>query len=183
MIRVIWFAPPEVLQKNSHISFPGLDIKYSETLTSSLNNLDLAILDSRLFEKPDKLLAARKTLSMPALILVGEEELTEVTSWFRDGDTVLMHDSPLQLITWHVKQTFRLECLLNQKDALTKLANRRKFEEHLRVSLLRVSETHSLSVMILDIDSFKKINDVYEPIPLMFFRVFKRFKITKLLKM
>lgn len=47
-------------------------------------------------------------------------------------------------------------------DALTGLYNHRAFHEHLRTQVMRASAEHgSVAVTMLDIDDFKKVNDVY----------------------
>jgi len=47
-------------------------------------------------------------------------------------------------------------------DALTKLLNRQKFSEELEKEIIREKRyAHGLSIMMLDIDDFKRINDTY----------------------
>jgi diguanylate cyclase (GGDEF)-like protein len=49
-----------------------------------------------------------------------------------------------------------------QTDPLTGLYNHRAFHEHLRQALANASRSHeSVSVLMLDIDDFKRVNDVY----------------------
>lgn len=49
-----------------------------------------------------------------------------------------------------------------QTDSLTGLYNHRHFHERLRAELTRTSRTHdSVALMVMDIDDFKKINDVF----------------------
>ena len=49
-----------------------------------------------------------------------------------------------------------------QTDSLTGLFNHRYFHERLRAELTRISRTHdSVALMVLDIDDFKKVNDVF----------------------
>jgi diguanylate cyclase (GGDEF)-like protein len=49
-----------------------------------------------------------------------------------------------------------------ETDALTGLYNHRAFHDRLRQSLLRASATHeTVAVVMLDLDDFKKVNDVY----------------------
>jgi diguanylate cyclase (GGDEF)-like protein len=51
---------------------------------------------------------------------------------------------------------------LAQTDSLTGVYNHRYFYERLKAELTRASRTHdSVSVMMLDIDDFKRLNDVY----------------------
>lgn len=49
-----------------------------------------------------------------------------------------------------------------QTDALTSLYNHRFFQERLRAELIRAGRAHdSVSLLMVDIDDFKKVNDVY----------------------
>src|SRR5206468_9081494 len=49
-----------------------------------------------------------------------------------------------------------------QTDPLTGLYNHRMFHERLRAALTNASRSHdSVSVLMLDIDDFKRVNDVY----------------------
>lgn len=51
---------------------------------------------------------------------------------------------------------------LSNKDGLTGIANRRKFDETLNNDYIRLQQTNAkLSVLLIDIDYFKKYNDYY----------------------
>lgn len=51
---------------------------------------------------------------------------------------------------------------VSREDGLTRLANRRRFDEHLRTELLRALRTRqALSLTICDVDHFKGYNDQY----------------------
>ncbi|MCC6609372.1 MAG: diguanylate cyclase [Burkholderiales bacterium] len=51
---------------------------------------------------------------------------------------------------------------ISREDGLTKLANRRRFDEHLRVELQRATRTgQPLSLALCDVDHFKGYNDRY----------------------
>jgi diguanylate cyclase (GGDEF)-like protein len=51
---------------------------------------------------------------------------------------------------------------LSREDGLTKLANRRRFDEHLRTELMRATRTGvPLSLALCDVDHFKGYNDRY----------------------
>lgn len=50
--------------------------------------------------------------------------------------------------------------LLSKQDPLTQLANRRAWEEHLRIEMARTQRTGlALAVAVLDLDGFKAVND------------------------
>ena len=51
---------------------------------------------------------------------------------------------------------------VSRKDPLTKLANRRSMMEHLNLAMHSLQrDSHPFSVILCDIDHFKKVNDVY----------------------
>ena len=65
----------------------------------------------------------------------------------------------LALDNAHVRERLEREA---QTDSLTGLYNHRYFHERLRQELTRASGSHdSVAVVMLDIDDFKKVNDVY----------------------
>ena len=73
------------------------------------------------------------------------------------------------LFSWEMKSNNSQLLRRNQqlvevarKDPLTKLANRRSMMERLNLSMHQLqSENHPFSVILCDIDHFKKVNDVY----------------------
>jgi diguanylate cyclase (GGDEF)-like protein len=65
----------------------------------------------------------------------------------------------LALDNAQVHETLELQA---QTDSLTGLYNHRYFHERLRAELTRTTRTHdSIAVLMLDIDDFKRVNDVY----------------------
>jgi diguanylate cyclase (GGDEF)-like protein len=65
----------------------------------------------------------------------------------------------LALDNAQVRATLELQA---QTDSLTGLYNHRYFHERLRAELTRTTRTHdSIAVLMLDIDDFKRVNDVY----------------------
>jgi diguanylate cyclase (GGDEF)-like protein len=65
----------------------------------------------------------------------------------------------LALDNAQIRETLELQA---QTDSLTGLYNHRYFHERLRAELTRATRTHdSIAVLMLDIDDFKRVNDVF----------------------
>jgi diguanylate cyclase (GGDEF)-like protein len=81
--------------------------------------------------------------------------LTELQARIKVGERIVRYQKALQA------QQTQLEHLARE-DALTGLANRRRFEERAREELLRAGRyQHPLSVLLADLDHFKTVNDTY----------------------
>ncbi|MSQ47281.1 MAG: diguanylate cyclase [Deltaproteobacteria bacterium] len=81
--------------------------------------------------------------------------LAELQARIKVGERIVRYQKTLQA------QRTQLEHLARE-DALTGLANRRRFEERAREELLREGRyQHPLSVLLADLDHFKEINDTY----------------------
>lgn len=72
---------------------------------------------------------------------------------------ILMLGTDLVLKQWH--QRGREVTLLSQLDPLTGLYNRRTINEHLGRLLAMSVEEDQISILILDLDHFKQVNDTY----------------------
>src|SRR5438093_1056519 len=76
----------------------------------------------------------------------------ELAKWFGDAAALALDNVQVRARLEHQAQT----------DSLTGLYNHRFFHERLRAELTRASRAHdSVAVLMLDIDDFKKVNDVY----------------------
>jgi diguanylate cyclase (GGDEF)-like protein len=72
-----------------------------------------------------------------------------------------MHRNLLQ-VSADLEAANRELARVSREDALTRLANRRRFDEHLRTELLRAMRTgQALSLTLCDVDHFKGYNDHY----------------------
>jgi len=81
--------------------------------------------------------------------------LTELQARIKVGERIVRYQKTLQ------EQQSQLEHLARE-DALTGLANRRRFEERAKEECLRAQRYHHpLSVLLADLDHFKSINDTY----------------------
>jgi len=80
------------------------------------------------------------------------EEDFELAKRFGDAAALALDNAQVRAALEHQAQT----------DSLTGLYNHRYFQERFRAELMRVNRAHdSLAVLMLDIDDFKKINDVH----------------------
>lgn len=121
--------------------------------------------------------ATRPDLSdVPVIILTVVEDVSQKVKALEAGAadclTKPVHASELLArVRVHLKaRSFQQELrrknaeleLLSNTDALTKIANRRHFLSIAEIELLRAAEEQSaLSVVMVDVDRFKKINDDY----------------------
>jgi diguanylate cyclase (GGDEF)-like protein len=81
-----------------------------------------------------------------------EQHEFELAKWFGDAAALALDNAQIRAHLEHLAQT----------DSLTGLYNHRHFHERLRSELTRASRTHdSVAVLMLDLDDFKRVNDVY----------------------
>jgi diguanylate cyclase (GGDEF)-like protein len=82
--------------------------------------------------------------------LFAEDEF-ELARWFADAAALALDNAQIRARLEHLAHT----------DSLTGLYNHRYFHERLRAELTRAGRAHdSLGLMMLDIDDFKRVNDV-----------------------
>ena len=104
----------------------------------------------RRFIFEDQLVAARKEAEQA---LMAQREATDALQLAREE----LEEKQTQLL--HLNE--QLQRLANT-DELTQLANRRNFEEELEYQLaMQKRQANRTGLMLLDIDHFKKINDMY----------------------
>ncbi len=105
-------------------------------------------------------------LSVPILFLSGENNTDrQLHAMNFGGDAFLT--KPIQaehLISAVESRAARYRALrsLTDRDGLTGLVNRRKFDEHLAIEISRAKrQKRPLTLAVIDIDHFKKVNDAY----------------------
>jgi diguanylate cyclase len=90
--------------------------------------------------------------------------------WYYDRGTITKRDiegKPLMIegVVFDISESKRVEEKLrdlSERDTLTKTYNRRMFFEHLKnLQNLSIHKETPFSVLLIDIDEFKKINDTY----------------------
>jgi diguanylate cyclase (GGDEF)-like protein len=112
-----------------------------------------------------------RAFSLIAVPLLARGTVKGILNLFRFGDAAVFSEEEFGLARWfgdaaaialdNAQVRARLEHQA-QTDSLTGLYNHRHFHDRLRTELNRASRTHgTLAVLMLDIDDFKKINDVH----------------------
>lgn len=137
-------------------------------------NVDLVLLDIMMpemdgYEVCQKLKANTKTKDIPVVFITArtDEESIEKAYSIGGNDYVIKPFRPKELLA-RINRELQLKSyqeelkLLASIDPMTKLYNRRYFNEMAK-NILQIDKRHEdeLSLVMLDIDKFKKVNDAY----------------------
>ena len=122
-------------------------------------NPAIQTVDSRNFESTEALRVAAQKTPEPVLLIVDETELGEVLCWLAEKDDVCLNDSPVELIEYR-QQSLAVE-VDGVRDPLTNLFNRQRFEHLLDDAASAADFNRPVSILLLDLDYFKMINDQY----------------------
>ncbi|MCP3995784.1 MAG: diguanylate cyclase, partial [bacterium] len=106
------------------------------------------------FANLEELLAAREQIPGPVLVVASKEQVGALLEHLRDEDDVCLAGVPPVLIA---RQLARLQATAT--DSLTGVANRQSFVFHLEHALAQASPEAPVSLLLIDIDHFKAIND------------------------
>ena len=145
----------------------GIEMAISEQ--PSLILLDIMMPNINGLEACKRLKADRKTSSIPIIFLTAKSQKYDIIAGLKAGavDYIIkpFDAGELKARINNVLKNIELEeqiLLLANTDAQTGLANRRHFLDILEREILRAKiKGQSLSVMMLDIDHFKSVNDTY----------------------
>lgn len=152
----------------------AIDGKSGQQIIDNEKNVDLILLDVMLpdttgFQLCRTLKLNDATRKIPIIFVTALNESTDMTTGF-DLGAVDFVTKPLDLavlkarVKTHVLLKKQLDTMENLAaiDALTQVANKRKFNETLYKEWLRAKrEKEDISLLILDIDHFKEYNDNY----------------------
>ncbi|BAT56632.1 diguanylate cyclase (plasmid) [Nostoc sp. NIES-3756] len=159
-IQVAWCSSLDLPQpKNTSLNFELFKIDISDLLGK---DFDVIVLDIRDFETLEALRYIYTTIHLPTVILVDTiEQESTVLCWLEAEDDICKRDAieqqiilRLQRSIWHNKQKH-----LFNLDKLTGIANFRKFNDYALKLLTSKEEVELVSLIYLDIDRFKFIND------------------------
>lgn len=111
----------------------------------------------------------RKVDDLPFIVIVGEANQDWLAGFYKQFFILIFITLLLWLMAWqvlrHYQQLVEHERELEQlsiTDKLTSLYNRHKLDDVLKIELKRSERFgHSLSVIMIDIDHFKSVNDTY----------------------
>ena len=167
-VRVI----AEVLREEYDILFATSGAKALEIASTSdieLILLDVVMPDLDGFEVCQRLKADEKTSRIPVIFVTAREEVYDETHGFDVGgvDYITKPIRPPVVrarvrTQLELKRTRDLLESLASIDALTGIANRRRFDVVLEEEWKRATRTRSqFSLALLDVDYFKKFNDTY----------------------
>ncbi len=101
------------------------------------------------------------TIRRPALCFVTAEELPRVLPWIRDSDDVAVVGESPELTEWRYERIAR--AFVQQLDPLTEVYQRSHLVEKLEEICPRASSATPVSLVLLDIDNLKNLNDLYGP--------------------
>lgn len=160
----------------SEIPEPYYVVEWSTNFDDALERLrtehfDLLLFDQQLgLSTGIELLHAAKELgvSTPVILLTGADNVQVDRTALLAGaaDFIVKNDLSARLLDHSIRYTLERQRLLEEleaaayKDALTGLANRRQFLQHLDRALARSRRaSRHLGLLLIDLDHFKTIND------------------------
>ena len=118
---------------------------------------EIVCLDSRNFANASELRISTERIFEPILMIVSPEELSDVLDWIQEEDDVCCHTDCPELIE------HRRLCLQSRMagllDPLTKTYTRQRFNLCMESELQSVSRNHPVSLVLVDLDHFKRLND------------------------
>jgi diguanylate cyclase (GGDEF)-like protein len=120
-------------------------------------------------DNEERLYGVRKVKELPFIIVVGEAKRDWLSGWYKQVIMALVMffigvGLSFVVLLFYWKQLSQKEALaaLAMTDALTGLSNRSHLDKTLLHELVRSDRfSHSLGLIMLDIDHFKKINDMF----------------------
>ncbi len=139
-------------------ALPGMRAEACEPgALGALADAHLIALDARAFASVEALFEARRSAKQPALILAAAEQLGAVLAGLSHRDEIALLGSPPELLAYRLGQL--RERALSWRDSLTGLADRQVFLEHLAAGVDKAAPERPLSLLFVDIDRFKQVND------------------------
>ncbi|MEL7500505.1 MAG: GGDEF domain-containing protein [Planctomycetota bacterium] len=102
------------------------------------------------------------SLKRPVLCFVDLDQLSEVTSWIRDTDDIALAGDSVELTQWRFDRIEK--SFAKQLDPLTKVFQRSRLIETLEEVCPTASSESPVSLILIDIDHLKAINDQHGPV-------------------
>ncbi|MBD2494356.1 diguanylate cyclase [Nostoc sp. FACHB-280] len=161
-IRVAWCSSLDLPQPtNVPLNFEWITVDIS---TLFEQDFDIIVIDFRIFESQDKARHLYNTVGKPTVLLVDTiEQESAALDWLEAEDETCKYDAINQQIGLRLQRSFwhNQQKHLFNLDKLTGVANFRKFNDYAINLLTSNEDIGSISLIYLDIDRFKFINDRY----------------------
>ncbi len=106
------------------------------------------------FASLEELIAARDQIAGPVLVVAPADQVEAVLERLQGEDDVCLEGAPPALIARRLE---RIEAAA--ADSLTGVANRQSFVFHLKDALAEASSEAPVSLLLIDVDHFKAVND------------------------
>ena len=158
-ISVVWCAPAKAAVPIVTASGHDLSVRLVGPRNLTGADADVIVLDSRCFETVAALLNAGATLGAPIVVCCVPEEAEEVLAHLPEGDDVCLIGAPTPLVLHRVRQLARRHRAAT--DDLTGLSTRKVLVAELKRAVADSAEGHPVSLLLLDVDWFKMINDTH----------------------
>jgi diguanylate cyclase (GGDEF)-like protein len=138
-------------------TLPDLEIRHLSREEVTTASLDVVVLARESFGSIDELLTYRRRLACNVLVVVDRDEEEEVLAGLLPGDDIARPDASAPVLSARVERVALAG--VTQLDSLTRVLSRGAFLERLARALDTASADRPISLLVVDIDYFKRIND------------------------
>ncbi|MCP4134779.1 MAG: GGDEF domain-containing protein [bacterium] len=136
-----------------------LSLVYCRPEKIAANDFHMAILDIRECTDLVQFLEIKSQLQIPVLVLVTQYDIPNVLSSLSPYDDISLINSPETLIRYRLERLHKNKTL--SFDNLTGLFNYSAFLHRMQQLIETINGETPLSLMLIDIDNFKAINDIH----------------------
>ncbi|MEO1272671.1 MAG: diguanylate cyclase, partial [Myxococcota bacterium] len=155
---ILWYTTPERASWVESADLSGIHLLVTTEPTPGLTT-DMVVLDTRAFSTTQELIRTRDGFTCPALLLTTADNVAEVLPHVGSDDEVALCDLPWPLLVHRIKRM--LDRTQIHLDSLTRIPDRLSFLGWLALRTPQASAAQPVSMLLVDIDHFKAINDVY----------------------
>ncbi len=154
-LHVCWVAPSEGAPHPEH--FPDLDITSIASVAQLPLDADAMVLDQRAFPDATALVTEARELSLPTLVMGDAATLDAILDDLPDHVEVCFQGAPPRIVRRRLDQAVARKP--GFVDPLTGFMSRQRFAALLETRLDQASHERPVSLIFLDLDHFKPVND------------------------